>query len=203
MLTDNIFALCYFIPPKNFEAADPKALSKEVLIGFIGKGISFRPSINLASEKTSASLKEYILAIKENCREEKKCFLREIGTIETKAGKAFLLEISKSSFMDIRLLQSVLIKEGEAYVLTACSSKEEFMKYQKEFIDSIKSLTITQNLLDEIKNKDERIALEKSLEELKKNKNISSFQKEIFPRFDYLGAYWKILLLKQAYESIQ
>lgn len=197
-----VSSVCYFIPPKNFEAADPRSLSKEVLIGFVGKSCSLKPSVNLASENTTASLREYINAIKESYKDDKKCFLRELGTIDTKSGKAFLIEISQTtSFADIRLMQAVLLKDNTAYVLTSCSSKEDFTKYQKEFLRCFNSLTVTSDLLDEIENKDEKLILEKGLLELKKNKNLSAFEK-LLSHHDNLGAYWKILLLKKAYESI-
>lgn len=199
LLSNCLYSACYFIPPKNFKAANPKNLSKETQIAFIGKGSFLNPSINLTKEKTSASLKEYLMAVKENYNLEK-CTFRELGYIDTKAGRAYLLEIDKIA-PSLRLMQSVFLKDGTVYILTSCSAREEFVKYQKEFLDAFGSFTLTDDLLDEIKSKEDRTFLEKALLDLKKDKNLNSFEK-LLKKYDYLGAYWKILILKKAYESI-
>jgi hypothetical protein len=197
------YSVCYFIPPKNFEVADPKALSQEVLIGFIKKGSSFNPSLNLAEEKTKASLSEYVKAIKNIYKNDKNSFFRELGALETKAGTAALVEISsRSTCGEIRLMQAVLISDGIAYVLTSCCSKEDFMKYLPDFMNSFKSLSLTNDLLSEIKEKEEKELLEKILSDFKVKKNFLDLEKHVSNNYLELGSYWKILFLKEAYKSI-
>lgn len=204
IISSKLFSVCYFIPPANFEAADPKNLSFEVQIGFVKKGSSFNPSINLAEEKTGASLKEYVKAIKNNYKNDKNSFLRELGTIETKAGRAALIEISSfSGGGQIRLMQAVLVSEGMAYVLTSCCSKEDFTTYLPDFMRAFKSLSLTDDLLSEIKENEKKKLLEKALSDYKVKKKLNGLEKIVSDNCSELGSYWKILFLKEAYKSIQ
>ena len=198
-----IFCDAFFIPPKDWEIADPKKLSKHVDVGFIGKQKnSFRPSINLASEKTLSTLKEYVKAIKTLNQKDKNSSLRELGEINTQSGKAALLEITKkNSFGDLRLLQQVFIHKKRAYILTAAAKKEDFNGYQKEIISSLQSFKITSDLLSEIKDTQKKALLEQKIEEYKSLKNIKILQDFVLDNFNDLGPYWKILVLKKAFSD--
>ncbi len=59
---------------------------------------------------------------------------------------------------NVRILQSFLLREGTVYILTASVLAEEFGTYQKEFIDSFRTLNITvsreEDLLSPEKNPD-------------------------------------------------
>jgi hypothetical protein len=199
--------ICYFVPPNNWQSSDPKKLSKYVSIGFVGKSKSpFKPSINLASEKTDATLKEYIKAIKNSYKNDKNATVREIGKLHTEIDEdTVLLEISKkSSFGDICLLQSVTKKNDDIFVLTGAVLKEELLKYKDDFFKAFKSIKITDNLIGELKENSQIETLKQQFKDLKEKKlSIKNLEKHIEENYSDLGSYWKILVLKQAYETIQ
>jgi len=126
---------CFFLPPKNWEIADPRSLSPRVKIAFIkntGKGLC--PSINLAVEQTQVSLSDYLKAVKAIHEQDRNNRWRALGKVRTAAGLAQLTEIDSSSeWGSVRLLQLILLKSGTAYVLTAAALKEEFSDFYKEF----------------------------------------------------------------------
>jgi hypothetical protein len=197
-------SICYFIPPQNWHCADPAKLSKEVLVGFIGKGDhAFNPSINLAQEKTEASLDEYIKAIKCSHKNEKNFQIREMGSFKNQIdGDSALIEITKNSpFGEIKLLQAITKKDDYVFILTGAVLKEELLKFKEAFFKSFKSLKIVDNLLKETPS--QSINLENKLSDLKQKKiSIKEFEKHIEENYAYLGDYWKILILRQAYASL-
>ena len=198
--------ICYFVPPKNWKCADPKQLSKYVSIGFVGNSSApFKPSINLASEKTEISLREYIKAIKDSYKNDRNATVREIGKISTQIdGETVLIEISKKeSVGDICLLQSVTKKNDDIFVLTGAVSKEELLKFKDDFFNAFESIKITDNLFSEVKEDSQIKNLQNKFDELKEKKlTIKDFERHLEENYSNLGSYWKILVLKQAYETI-
>lgn len=198
-------SVCYFIPPKEWSCVDPKLLSQYVNIGFVGKGKGiFNPSINLAHEKTDASLFEYIKAIKDSHKNEKNVTVRELGKIKNQIdGETFLLEISKKLPVgEIILLQTITKINDDIFILTSCVKKEELLKYKEDFITSFNSLKLTKSLLLEVTDKKQMKILEDKICSLKKKEiSIQDFEKHLEQNYDELGKYWKILLLKEVYES--
>ena len=196
-----VFATCYFIPPSNWDYIDPNILSKHVVAGFVKSGsATFRPSINLAHEKTTATTFEYIKAIEKLHENDKKSIFRNLGKITTHAGDATLLQITKNtSFGEICLLQTVLLQNANAYIITGAVLKNEFSKYKNEFMQVFKSLKITSDLLSEIKDPEKKTSLLQKYKNIKENPK--EFEKYIIENFNDLGNYWKILITKQAYET--
>lgn len=198
-------SICYFAPPNDWKCSDPKKMSKYVSVGFIGKSkSSFKPSINLASEKTDASLKQYINAIKNSYKNEKEVTFREIGNLTSKLNeKTILVEIDKKSPAgDICILQSVTKKNDEIFVLTGAVLKEELLTLKEEFFRAFKSIKISENLLDEVEDPSLRRILEqKYCDLIEKKLSVKDFEKHIEENYESLGSYWKILVLKQAYEE--
>ena len=199
--------ICYFVPPENWKSADPAKLSKYVSIGFIGKSkTSFKPSINLATEKTDASLKQYVKAIKESYKNDKKVTFTQIGKIENQInGETILIEIDKrSSLGEICLLQCITKKNDDMFVMTGAVLKEELLKFKDEFFKSFKSLKTTDDLILELKENSQIATLKQKINELKEKKiSTGDFEKLIEEKYNNLGSYWKILVLKQAYENIK
>lgn len=204
-LIDCYSSVCFFVPPDGWQCADPKKLSKYVSVGFVGKSKSaFKPSINLAEEKTEASLKEYIKAIKNYYKNEKEVTFREIGHLITKMNEeAAVLEITKKSAAgDICILQSVTKKNDDMFVLTGAVLKKELLKYKDDFFNSFKSIKTSENLLFEVEDLSQRKILEQKYIDLKENKlSHKDFEKHVEENYNNLGSYWKILVLKQAYEK--
>ena len=198
-------SICYFTPPENWKCADPKNLSEYVQIGFIGKGnSSFNPSINFATEKTDISLSEYVKAIKNAHKNQKNVVVREMGKIKTQINvETILIEINKKSpFGDIRLLQTITKKDDDIFILTGSVLKDEFLKFKDSFFQAFKSLKLTDDLLSEVIDKDISINLITTVNDLKQKKiSLKNFEKHLENNYNDLGSYWKILVLKQAYET--
>ena len=196
----------YFVPPPKWECSDPTKLSKYVAIAFVGKSkASFHPSINLASEKTEATLKEYIKAIKASYQNDRNVTLVSIGQLQNQlGGETELLEIIQPSPLgDICLLQCVTKLNEDIFVMTGAVLKEEILKFKKDFLNSFTSLKSTDNLFLEPKDKAQIDILNQKFEDLKKNKiSMRDFEKHLENNYDDLGSYWKILVLKHANESI-
>lgn len=219
-------SLCFFTPPQGWEIADPRSLSPKVKIAFLkntGKG--FCPSINLAIEETSASLNEYLKAVKSIHEQDRSNHWRALGKVRTAAGLAQLTEIDGTTeWGPIRMLQLILIKEGHAYVLTAAVLKEEFANFYKEIQSAFRSMTLSSDLLGNIPQLERREMLKQDqlqLIEAAKNalgaspdvKNILDdplfqenhwlpFQQAILTKFTDMGAFWQVLLLKSTQEKL-
>ena len=134
-------------PPKGWECInDPAQLPQKVRIIFIGSGQGnnpFTPSVNLAVESTVLSLKEYIAQAKayHEGRAGTRCTV--MGTIQTNAGPAQLLQIDRSSqWGDIRFLQAMYIEGTEAYVITATCLKSDFSTLSSQIFKAIQSFSI-------------------------------------------------------------
>lgn len=198
----------FFTPPDQFECINPKHLKKHVEIGFVGKSKkSFKPSINLAKESVSCSIQEYVKAVKEIHAPDPNIRLRTIGKCETKAGTGRLLEMTMNSFFGkIRLLQCILIKDGQAFILTGAVKKEEFAKYYPVFLKAFSSFTQTDDLFSCL-NQDQKSRMNNYIQEIKKTKTALSkhYQKKLqdFLLNDCknLGKYWQILAFKKITEE--
>lgn len=214
----------FFIPPKDWSVADPKLFAQSVQACFIGKNKKgFTPSVNLAVEKSDLSCAEYLKIVKQLHESDKGNRWRDLGHMNTRAGKARITEIdSKTEWGQIRMLQSILAKDGCVYILTAAALKEEFMDYYEDFEKVIRSFTITADLSSEIPQSKKREKLEQQFSLLKKAWNSSSvtsdarfsdknfqknhwipFQKCILNDFKEMGPYWQALVLQTAQEYLE
>lgn len=218
---------CYFCPPEGWEIANPTTLSPHVKIAFLkntGKG--FCPSINLSIEKTAVSLSEYLKAIKAIHEQDRNNQWRALGKVNTQAGLAQLTEInSPSEWGPIRILQLIFLKEGRAYILTAAALKNDISNYYKEFQSAFRSLILTSDLLSHIPQLERRETLKqkqqlliKTAEEiistsskfknpledpLFQEKHWLPFQQTILDHFSDMGAFWQVLVLRNAQEKLQ
>ncbi|MFQ5441055.1 MAG: hypothetical protein ACE5DL_06295 [Nitrosopumilaceae archaeon] len=53
--------IAFFIPPEKWEVVNPKGYPSYVVISFVKKEITIcRPTLNLATEKTSLTLEQYV-----------------------------------------------------------------------------------------------------------------------------------------------
>lgn len=193
---------CTFIPPSGWEIAQLKTPSPHVKIGFLGKGSGeFRPSINLAIEENiDVSLKEYVKAVKELQAEDITSQWRDLGVFPLKCGKAKLIEITnKSAWGEIKVLQLLFVADDTAYILTAAVHKDDFLKFQKELIQSFSSLTLAEDLFSEIPDLAKRSAFTSFFSKLGSNEKDlewENLQKEV-AQHTYLGQYWTFLILQE------
>lgn len=137
-------------PPKGWECIhDPSQLPHKVKVIYIGKGIAnhpFTPSINVSCEKTSLPINEYVTVAKayHEGQYDTRCTL--LGKVKTAAGTAELLQIDRSSqWGAMRFIQAMLIRDGEAYVVTATCLKNDFSTLSSQLFKAIQSLTIPES----------------------------------------------------------
>ncbi len=135
-----------FVPPKDWKMADTKDLPTNVQAMVVGKGNKeFPPSINLAVEPFSGTQKDYLKIVKK-INETAKREWKDLGTMRTAAGDASLSQVDeKGEWGTIRMMHVILVKDGNAYILTAASVKDEFSRFYKEFFSALRSLNISQN----------------------------------------------------------
>lgn len=135
----------FFQPPKGWLISDPTNFEDGVKIGFVqSKRKIFTPAMSLAIEKVSCDQKTYVEAVKKIQLSDMTKNVSELGLIETKSGKAHLLQIeTKNSWGKVHILQAILIKDGYAYIQTTSCLSEDFLKLHETFLNSLNSLSIT------------------------------------------------------------
>lgn len=193
-----------FIPPKEW-IINPNTLpSSRVKISFFTKAKKhFCPSINLIEEQVSSSIEKYMKTIQKLYEVNGENCFRRLGTLKTKAGIAHLISLdTETPLGKARVLQSIFLKGGTAYILTGAVLQEDFGLYQKDLIDSFRSFSLEPDVYDYVKN------------DLKKNnlidriKNLSHantkdpskwepFKSFITQEFKEEGPYWQFLILEQ------
>lgn len=199
----------FFSPPDKWEIANPESYAPSVSICFVKKGRSHFPvSINLASERTSASLDEYVNAVQKIHEQDKRTSWKELGTLNTRAGTATLTQIDTTTELGpARMLQLLFLKNGQAYVMTAAALKEEVKAHYGTFIETFKSFTITSNLLDSIVNMQRKVSLTREIERIQSSKDWSNklltFQKRFMKQFSDLGTHWQLLVLSDIREACE
>jgi hypothetical protein len=188
----------------------PENLSSCIQIGFLGKGSSsFRPSINLAIEEVDVDLKQYLKAVKEIHLTEPKTTWRDLGKFKTLSGEGRLTEISNFSPLgEVKILQMILIKDQNAYILTGAASKVDFLRFQDVFVKSFQSLQLTKDLFAPLPIGEKEnfetffTSLQKSnLDPILQAKQWDALQTMVAGKME-MGNYWQFLILKMGREKI-
>lgn len=206
LFTQSLFAASlppfyYFHPPKDWLIADPTNLPKEVKIAFIqSERKMITPSINLTLEKVEVPIETYIKEVKKIHQVDRLTQCRELGILKTNSGNAYLLEITmKKEWGDVRILQSILIQDGYAHLMTGLSLKKDFMKYHELFLSTFKSLTIAPDLYSSVKeDKPRTLLIEKihALKSLQEEEQLSSLLSFMDKSFEKEGKCWQILAIQ-------
>jgi hypothetical protein len=203
--------LCYFLPPEGWDCVQSPKLSEHVQIGFLGKGSSeFRPSLNLATEETTLSLKDYVKAVKEIHEQELQMNWRDLGEFTFRAGKGRLGEITGSSpFGELKMLQGIFLSQGTAYILTAAAHKDDFTKDRSSLVSAIRSLALATDLFSVIDDHAKKSQLQKRFDsypglasEEERQKEWDLLQKTVLKNYASLGSYWHFLVLKEGHKQI-
>lgn len=199
----------YFTPPEGWRMAEKSQLPPNVKVMVVGKGDHvFAPSINLTIEPFQGSLKQYLKLVKA-INDSRGATWQDLGTIQTRAGNADLSQVDvKTEWGDTRLLHVIIVKNSNAYILTAAALKEEFPKFYKEFFTALRSLNINKNLYEMISNPKKRADLEKTVNILKINwsQHIaantldSQSTQDLFNSPEFQTIYWKPFADKLAKE---
>lgn len=132
-----------FSPPKGWVRHEKSFPSPRVKIGYISsEKKEFRPSVTLTEEKTSLSSEGYFTTVRHLYDSDPDKRFRTLGTLQTKAGTARLCSIDMPCPAgDIRLLQTIFVREGTAYLLTAAMLQEDFGTYREAILDSFRSFS--------------------------------------------------------------
>lgn len=130
-----------FTPPQGWRLVDPKELPGTIKAMVIGKGQGpVPPTISLGIDPFSGTLKEYlkkVKAINESHGDEWK----DLGNIQTEAGPASLSQVDiKTQWGVVRAMHVIFLKDGNIYILTTSSSKQEFSQFYPEFFKVMRSL---------------------------------------------------------------
>ncbi len=209
-----------FVPPKNWELADPRSLAPKVTVGFLTKPRHhFCPSMNLAIEKVQVSLQEYLQIVKTLHESSPHNRWRDLGKIQTKAGTAELTEIdTKNKIGPVRILQMILIQDQVAYILTAAALKEDLPLFYEDFLQAFRSFSILPSLVSAVGSEEKKEKLQKQTEKLIagfRSLDSQSFQSKTFQEshwipfqqfisqeFSDLGMHWQFLILQQTQKEL-
>jgi len=196
--------LPYFVPPANWEATKPAALSEYVQIGFVGKASSeFRPSLNFATEEVDVSLKQYVKAVKKMHSTEPQTTWRDLGKFKMQAGEGRLTEItSPSAWGQIKILQLLFVEGNTAYILTGAALKNEFAKFQNDFMDTFRSLSLIPDIFSPLSEK-KRAPFEAlwTASHEHKDQDWKDLQ-QAAASCPEMGTYWQFVVLKEGYSKI-
>jgi len=107
----------------------------------VGKSnTEYPPSMNLGMEPFSGSLDEYLKIVKA-INDSQNAEWKSLGTIHTKAGPGNLSQVDMTtSWGSVRLMHVILVKDGQAYILTAAARRDEFPRFYRQFFKSMRSL---------------------------------------------------------------
>lgn len=141
-----------FTPPQGWRLVNPKELPGSIKAMVIGKGQgAVPPTISLGVDRFQGTLKEYlkkVKAINDSHGDEWK----DLGTIQTEAGPASLSQVDiKTQWGVVRAMHVILVKDGNAYILTTSSPKEEFSQFYPEFFKVIRSLKMNKTVEENTK----------------------------------------------------
>lgn len=187
-----------FTPPKGWRFGDQKSLGQHVQIMVIGKGKNtYPPSINLATEKFTGTLKDYLKIVKK-INDSEKIIWKDLGPIRTQAGNVNLSQIEmQTEWGQVKMMHAIIVRDQTAYIMTAAALKDEFPDYYKDFFSSIQSLRINKDLYETVKDSKERVKLKKINEDLENQfdlllkENYPSTPREIFESSRFQNGNWK------------
>lgn len=133
----------YFTPPQGWEVIDVKALAPEVDFMARGKTVNmFASTMNVTSEETDLSIDAYMHEVESLYNEPGKV-VTNLGHLQTKSGPMRILQIEeKLPWVELRILQGILVKDHVAYVLTATTEEAQFPGLIATLFESMKSFSI-------------------------------------------------------------
>lgn len=132
-----------FIPPKGWKSASLENLPSVIKARVVGSGKGhFPPSMTLVIEPFKGTLKDYLKIVK-NVNAQAKTEWKDLGKITTKAGIGSLSQFDEVSNWGItRTMTTIVVKDGNTYILSANALQEEFSDFYKDFFSSMSSLVI-------------------------------------------------------------
>lgn len=187
----------FFIPPESWEVVDPALVPKNIrLLVKSPEKNKYPPSINLASDRVNCDLKTYLKKVKA-VNEADGIAWKDLGTIDTLAGKASLSQIDMdSSWGPVRMMHTILIQDGQASILTCAALKKDFPKLYDTFFGAMKSLRINAGWVEQVpsREKQERLsgacgALKEACQALCQNRELPI--DKVFESGEFQEKHWK------------
>jgi hypothetical protein len=135
-----------FAPPTGWRFADKKMLPNHVHLMVVGSGKhAYPPSINLATEEYGGTLASYLEIVKK-INDMPGSHWQSLGTIATKSGEASLSQVeTRTEWGDVKMMHTILSKDGIIYIMTVSALKEEFPVFYKDFFSAMRSLCVQEN----------------------------------------------------------
>jgi hypothetical protein len=208
-------SVCYFTPPADWECCQPKNMSPHIQIGFVGKGSTeFRPSINLAVEEVDVSLKTYLKAVKQIHLAQGNAVWRDLGPFKVAAGEGRLIQLcSFSPCGEVEMFQAILIRDHQAYILTAAALKKDTPHLKETILKSLASLSIVPNLWTPLPLEEQRLQLQDFFSSIHTRPDDIALndwnamqwiqlQKIVEKEGSSMGSHWQFLVLKDGYAEI-
>ncbi|NGX34472.1 MAG: hypothetical protein K1060chlam1_00825 [Candidatus Anoxychlamydiales bacterium] len=205
----------FFIPPKDWVIINPKTYTPYMKAAFTKNEKAIcRPTMNFSIQETDFTLDEYTNEAKRAHEIDPNITYTILGNIDFKESKATLSEVSKTAnSIDYKILQLILVKEKNAYILTAACKKEDRIDYYPIFINSFKSFELTDDLFSKISSASKKNTLLQKynslITNLKKSndkqitKNLVSFEKYLDKNYQNEGKYFSMLVIEKALKEIK
>lgn len=219
---------CYLIPPADWEIASTSPCSENPRVAFVKKTkSSFRPSLNLTTEPVRTSVEEYLKAVEKLHAADRQTEWRHLGQIQTLHGPAELTQLDiKAEWGDVRMLQLILIRHQNAYVVTAASLKKDFSLHYRDFYSVFQNIQFTHDLAQDLIDSEQKEALKEAQVALEnawkkalassdskdpislfessrfQKKHWAPFQKIIEKKYSAMGAHWQFLMIKTTQEQL-
>lgn len=129
-----------FTPPDGWLFTDPKILPKSVTMMVIGKGKHpYPPSINLAVENYTGTLKDYLKIVKK-INQAQGSEWKELGTIDTELGPGSLSQVNTTTeWGKVKMMHTILPYHDKIYVITVSALQEEFPTFYDTFFTAMRS----------------------------------------------------------------
>lgn len=183
-----------FRPPDCWVYADPKKHSSSIDAAFIAPiKRGFAPSINITSERTDLSPEEYLDAVEAQFTKNRLRTYRRLGRLETLAGTAYLAQIENTSPPQATTsLQSIVIVDGRAHIMTGIAKRRDFPRCRKSFLRAFSSFCLLENLVDAIPESKRRDALKRQ------GKDLTSYLEN---NHQEEGLYWQLLYIQSLQTS--
>jgi len=204
----------FFSPPEGWMFSDLDNLPPRVKFMVVGKGKSlFRPSINLATEKYSGTVNDYLKVVK-NINNTKGDSWKNLGTIDTLAGPASLSQAETTTkWGEVRMMHLIASHKGVIHIMTAAALKEEFSQFYPEFFRAMQSFRFNKSAIEMVAEPSRRTMLEDTCSKLKndrKTMNIDAFRKDswvpfkttITEQFADMGEEWEQALFMDLEEEL-
>lgn len=170
-----------FTPPPGWHLADTSSLNlPHVKVMVMGKSPShLPPSMNLSVEPSyKGSLKQYLRTVK-NMNAAKGDEWKDLGTIRTEAGNASLSQVdTKTQWGTMRLMQVILMKNQNIYILTASALKDEFSLFYKDFFAAMRSLRVAKDAFEAVIDQDQRKQLKAAADKIQSQWQMLLAQKQ-------------------------